>query len=86
MMATFVASPQAFNYDLVPAAAAALLLWRRDKVVGQGLAVAVWALPVLMIALQAVHIVVTPIVLTWAMIELARQAWPRRAAVGFATA
>jgi hypothetical protein len=86
MMATFVASPQAFNYDLVPAAAAALLIWRRDKVVGQGLAVAVWALPVLMIALQAVHIVVTPIVLTWAMIELARQAWPRRATVGFATA
>jgi hypothetical protein len=86
MMATFVASPQAFNYDLVPAAAAALLLWRRDKVVGQGLAVAVWALPVLMIALQAVHIVVTPIVLTWAMVELARQAGPKRAPVGFATA
>ncbi len=76
MMATFVASPQAFNYDLTPAAAAALLLWRRQGA-AQGLAVAVWASPVLMIALQAVHVAVMPVVRTWAMIELARQAGPR---------
>ena len=31
MTATFVASPQAFNYDLIPAAAATLVLWRRDE-------------------------------------------------------
>ena len=72
MMATFVASPQAFNYDLIPASAAAVLLWRRDRgAVGRGLALAVWASPVLMIALQAVHIAVMPIVLTGAMLKLA---------------
>jgi len=54
MVATFVASPQAFNYDLIPAACASLVLWRRDQsAVGQGVALMVWGLPILMIALQA---------------------------------
>jgi hypothetical protein len=54
MTATFVASTQAFNYDLIPAACAALVLWRRDRTsVGQALALLVWGLPILMITLQA---------------------------------
>jgi hypothetical protein len=55
MAATFMASPQSFNYDLIPAACAALVLWRRDRSsVGQALALAVWGLPIVMITLQAV--------------------------------
>jgi hypothetical protein len=54
MTATFVATPQCFNYDLIPCAAAALVLWRRDQGVGKGLALLVWGLPILMISLQAV--------------------------------
>ena len=54
MAATFLASPQAFNYDLIPAAFSALVLWRRDQsAIGQGVALMVWGLPILMIALQA---------------------------------
>lgn len=53
MTATFAASPQAFNYDLIPAACAALVLWRRARTeVGRGFALALWGLPLLMIALQ----------------------------------
>lgn len=52
MSATFIATPQAFNYDMIPAAAAALLLWRRDPVawLGPPLAMVVWALPPVMAA------------------------------------
>ena len=54
MIATFVASPQAFNYDLIPAACAGLVLWRRDQTAtGQGVALLLWGLPILMISLQA---------------------------------
>ena len=54
MLATFVASPQAFNYDLIPAACAGLVLWRRDQsAFGQGVALLLWGLPILMIAFQA---------------------------------
>ena len=56
MTATFVASPQAFNYDLIPAAFAALVVWRRDRSGwGHGLSLLVWGLPILMIALQAME-------------------------------
>ena len=65
MTATFVASPQAFNYDLIPAAAGALVLWRRDNNgFVKGLCLALWALPVFMVAAQAFHIVVAPVILT----------------------
>ncbi len=54
MAATFVASPQAFNYDLIPAACAALVVWRRDRsATGHALALLVWGLPIVMITLQA---------------------------------
>ncbi len=73
MMATFVASPQAFNYDLIPAAVAALVLLRRDRRVylGLPLAVLVWAAPVAMMALEWVHAPVTPLVLAAALVRLA---------------
>jgi hypothetical protein len=73
MAATFVASPQAFNYDLIPAAAAAMVLWRRDAdAVSRGLCLLLWALPVFMIAAQAVHVVIAPLVLTGAAWKLYR--------------
>ena len=73
MIATFVASPQAFNYDLIPACAAALVLWRRDPIpwLGLGLAMLVWATPVVMLGLEHLHAPVAPLVLTAAMIRLA---------------
>jgi hypothetical protein len=71
MVATFVASPQGFNYDLIPAAAGAIVLYRRDRsALALGLSLLLWALPVLMIAAQAVHIVIAPLVLTGAMWRL----------------
>jgi hypothetical protein len=52
MMATFVASPQAFNYDLIPAAAAAVVLLRRDPLrwLALPLAMLVWVTPLVMLA------------------------------------
>jgi hypothetical protein len=72
MIATFVATPQAFNYDLIPACAAALVLWRRDPIawLGLGLAMLVWATPVVMLGLDKIHAPVAPLVLTAAMIRL----------------
>lgn len=89
MAATFVASPQAFNYDLIPASCAALVLWRRDRTaLGQGLALLVWGLPILMIALQAIDaigergylvkplMVISPLALTGALWRLYRLCRP----------
>ncbi len=86
MMATFVASPQAFNYDLIPAGAAALVLLRWDHVrwLALGLAMLVWSTPVAMVGLQWVHAPVAPLVLTAAMVRLTMLALrpsARRAAV-----
>ncbi len=81
--ATAVASPQVFNYDLIPAAAAALVLWRRDEgALARGLSLALWALPVVMIAAQAVHIVIAPLILTGVAWKLAQMTGdrPNRAA------
>ena len=73
MLATFVASPQAFNYDLIPAAAAALVLWRRDPdALSRGLALAVWALPAAMIQFHAYHLTLAPVVLAAALWRLYR--------------
>ena len=90
MMATFIVTPQSFNYDLIPAAAAAIVLWRRDRsTLGVGLALSVWALPMLMIALQVLNslstkpsagapfALIAPLVLigaTWRLYSLAAQA------------
>jgi hypothetical protein len=92
MAATFVASPQAFNYDLIPAACAALVLWRRDPSPrGRALALLVWGLPIAMIALQAVDAVgergymvrplmlIAPLALTGLAWRLYRLCMPSRA-------
>jgi len=77
MAALFVVSPQAFNYDLIPTAAAALVLWRRDQdALSRGLVLATWALPVFMIAAQAFHLAAAPIILaglTWRLYRLCVQ-------------
>lgn len=72
MTATFVATPQCFNYDLIPCAAAALILWRRDESgVARGFALLVWGLPILMISLQAVAFVGAPAVMVAPLVLLA---------------
>ena len=72
MAATFVASPQAFNYDLIPASAAAIVLLRRDPVrwLGLALAILVWATPVAMMGLEWIHAPIAPLVLTAALVRL----------------
>ena len=63
-VATFVASPQAFNYDLIPAAFAALVLLRRSaRPADVALAAAVWALPVAMIQLAPARLPIAPLLL-----------------------
>jgi hypothetical protein len=73
MMATVVATPQVFNYDLIPAAAAALVLLLRDerRAVALPLTLLVWATPAAMVGLQWLHAPVAPLVLAGALIRLA---------------
>ena len=82
-VATFIASPQAFNYDLIPTAFAALVLLRRSLRLGDvALAAAAWALPLAMIPLGFVRAPLAPLVLTVLACRLAQVAGmiPRRAA------
>jgi hypothetical protein len=80
MTATFIATPQGFNYDLIPASAGALVLLRRDpSPLSLGLALMLWGLPVYMIAAQAFHVVIAPLVLTgaaWKLAQLSRASFP----------
>ncbi len=72
MTATFVATPQAFNYDLIPVAAASLLLLRHDPRLWLSLPIAIlaWTLPVTMLALQEIHAPIAPLVLTALLLRL----------------
>lgn len=79
-LGTAVASPQVFNYDLIPCAAAALVLWRLEPVTGwrprwswtgRLLAVAVWALPAAMMPLHREKWTLAPAVLALAALRLA---------------
>ena len=81
-MATFLATPQVFNYDLIPAGAAAALLLQRDRWVWLSLplAILVWATPLVMLAWAIpeamVHLMwarqpVAPLVLAAALVRLA---------------
>lgn len=79
-LGTAVASPQVFNYDLIPCAAAALVLWRLEPVTGwrprwswtgRLLALAVWALPAAMMPLHKEKWTVAPLVLALAALRLA---------------
>jgi hypothetical protein len=79
ILATFLATPQAFNYDLIPAAAAALVLLRRDSsIYGVTVVALLWALPVLLLAAQVVHLPLGPPILLLAAIRLAIlcRIWP----------
>ena len=87
--ATFVATPQGFNYDLIPVAFAALALWSLAQEGGprlgdRALALAAWALPPLMILLGRAGLPVAPLVLAALAVRLAQRAgvlaWPSRAA------
>jgi hypothetical protein len=72
MTATFVATPQAFNYDLIPVAAAALLLLRHDRRLWLSLPIVIltWTLPVTMLALQEIKAPIAPLVLTALLLRL----------------
>jgi hypothetical protein len=71
--ATFLASPQMFNYDLIPGAAAALLLWRRDRsAVGMALSLGLWSLPVILLAAEVIHLALGPIILAFGTLRLAQ--------------
>ena len=73
MLATVLATPQVFNYDLIPASAAVLVLLARDhrRWLALCLALLVWATPVAMMGLMWVHAPVAPLVLAAALIRLA---------------
>jgi len=72
MTATFVATPQAFNYDLIPVAAASLLLLRHDRRLWLSLPIVIlaWTLPVTMLALQEIDAPIAPLVLTALLLRL----------------
>jgi hypothetical protein len=72
MTATFVATPQAFNYDLIPVAAASLLLLRHDRRLWLSVPIVIlaWTLPVTMLALQEIKAPIAPLVLTALLLRL----------------
>ena len=81
--ATFVATPQGFNYDLIPAGFAALVLWRAgDRPTDRALALAAWVLPAAMLALGPARLPAAPLVLAALALRLAQLAGatPSRAA------
>jgi hypothetical protein len=72
MTATFLATPQAFNYDLIPIAAAAVLLLRRDPTlwISAPIAILAWALPVMMLGFQYLKVAPAPLILTALLLRL----------------
>ncbi len=88
--ATFVATPQGFNYDLVATVVAALALWAASpRPADQALSLALWALPPVMIVLGFWRLPVAPLVLSaaaWRLAQLAVGASPTRAASASAAA
>lgn len=64
LAATFAATPQAFNYDLIPAAAAALVLARRSETaLDRWICLAAWLLPLVVLALNRLHVPLGPVIL-----------------------
>jgi len=79
-VATFVATPQSSTYDLIPTAAAALVLARRGRGAADGvLAALLWVAPWATLAFNAAHLPVTPLLMTWAAVRLATLAASERA-------
>ena len=73
MVATFVASPQSFNYDMIPVAAAALVMVRHSQSrLTQFLAPILWIAPVLVMPLNALHVPLIPLVLAAAGLQIDR--------------
>ncbi|QCK86867.1 DUF2029 domain-containing protein [Phreatobacter aquaticus] len=73
IVATFVASPQAFNYDMIPVAAAALVLARASPtVLDLGLVCLLWCAPVLVVVVNSLGLPVIPLVMAAAAIRLDR--------------
>ncbi len=78
-LATAVASPQVFNYDLIPVAAASLVLWRLEPLAGwrpswswtgRALVVLTWALPAAMMPLHHWRWTLAPAVLALTLLRL----------------
>lgn len=70
ILLTFLASPQGFNYDLVAASASALYLMRQPSVFRWLSGLLLWALPVLLIAAQALKAPFGPPILAAATLAL----------------
>lgn len=62
--ATFLATPQAFNYDMIPVAAATLILARQaDTAFDRLLCAVVWLTPILVMVFNATGAPITPLIL-----------------------
>jgi hypothetical protein len=73
LVATFVASPQVFNYDLIPLSAASLVLARgADDRLDQILAALLWAGPLVVMLLNVMHVPAMPLILAAAGLRLDR--------------
>ena len=70
ILATLIATPQAFNYDLVAAAGPALLLLRDASIWRRVAGVALWILPVLLLAAQALEAPIGPPIIAAALAGL----------------
>jgi len=74
MVTTLLATPQALNYDMIPVAAAALLLAHRAQGwPDRALCVALWFAPILVIALNGMGAPITPLILAAAAFRLDRE-------------
>jgi hypothetical protein len=72
-VAGLLATPQAFNYDMIPLAAAALLLAGNDRSLPDRLASQLlWALPVVIMPLNIIHLPLAPLILLGIAVHLDR--------------
>jgi hypothetical protein len=72
-LATFIASPQSFNYDLIPLSLAAVVLaGRLRSPIDQVTALLVWFAPFLVILLNVLHLPIVPAILSVAIWRLDR--------------
>jgi hypothetical protein len=69
-VATFIASPQSFNYDLIPLCVAALVLARSTSKLDAILAALIWSAPFSVMLVNAARLPIVPIVLTVAAFRL----------------
>ena len=66
-VATFLASPQGFNYDLIPLAAAALVILRTGSGSNDRMAaLLLWLMPVAVMAFNLGHVPVMPLLMAFA--------------------